>query len=303
VAGSLLITPIWGGTFAIMKYALQGGMSVGAMLSLRFSLGALGLALLVLLLRVPLRRRDLLDGVLLGLPLTAVFWLQTDGLRHTTSSKSAFITGLYVLFTPLISAVLGHRPRLAHGLGALAAVFGLYLLVHVPGAPMGGWNLGDTETLICAVGCGLHIVLTGKFSRRSSGWLLALGQVTVVAVLSILATCLLPAPYGFQGLPSILARPPVWITLGYLSLLATVLAFYLMATFQGHLGNTEAAIIYSLEPVMAALLAMSGWVPGVRDHLTATQLAGGGVILGAMLLAELGPRWLGRPDPILHPPT
>lgn len=294
VAGSLLITPIWGGTFAVLKHVLNVGLGVGPLITLRFALGAAGLALVARILGVAWRRRDLLDGLLLGLPLTAVFWLQTEGLRHTTASRSAFITGLYVLFTPAISVAVGHRLRWTHGLGALAAVAGLWLLVHVPGAQAQDWNLGDTETLACAALCGLHIVLTGRFSRRSSPWLLSLGQVATVAVLSALITAFLPAGKGFQGLSTVLRQPGVWLVLGYLSIFATVGAFALMTACQAHLGNTEAAIIYSLEPVMACLLAASGWIPGVRERMTPSQVGGAALLLGAMLLAELGPRWMER---------
>jgi drug/metabolite transporter (DMT)-like permease len=94
-----------------------------------------------------------------------------------------------------------------------------------------------------------------------------------------------------------LAHPAVWLTLGYLGVLATATAFYLMMTLQAHLGATEAAILYSLEPVFTALLAMSGWVPGIREHLGPLQLTGGAVIVTAMVLAELGPRLLRRTQP------
>jgi drug/metabolite transporter (DMT)-like permease len=182
------------------------------------------------------------------------------------------------------------------------AAAGLYLLVHDPGAAGGGWNRGDTQTLACSALCGLHIVLTGTFSRRSSGWVLAFTQVTVVAVLSLCITTLcLPAADGFQGgfqgALATLAQPGVWITLGYLGVLATAVAFYLMMTLQAHLGATEAAILYSLEPVFTALLAMSGWVPGIREHLSALQLGGGAVIVMAMVLAELSPRLRRTPKP------
>ena len=84
----------------------------------------------------------------------------------------------------------------------------------------------------------------------------------------------------------------MWIALAYQGLLATALAFWGMSTFQAYLGATEAAIICSMEPVYTALLAMSGWVPGVHERLGTLQMAGGALLFGAMLLAELGPRWL-----------
>jgi drug/metabolite transporter (DMT)-like permease len=294
VAGTLLAAFIWGASFAAMKFALLAELSVGAMLTLRFGIGALCLGLIMLWRKIPVRRAEVRDGLWLGLLVTCIFWLQADGLRFTSTARSGFITGLYLLSTPAIGMLLGHRLRLAHGLGALAAAGGLYLLVHNPGAAGGGWGRGETETLACAVICGLHIVYTGIFSRRSSGWVLAFTQVAVACLASLAITAVLPAPHGFQGAGKALARPEVWITLLYLGLLATGLAFFLMMTFQAHLGATEAAILYSLEPVFTALLAMSGLVPGIKEHLGPAQLLGGAVILGAMLLAEVGPRLLGR---------
>jgi drug/metabolite transporter (DMT)-like permease len=297
VLGTLLSAFIWGASFAAMKFSIQSELSVGAMLTLRFGIGALCLGLIMAWRGIPLRRAEVADGLRLGLLVTSIFWLQADGLRFTTTARSGFITGLYLLFTPAIGVLLGHRLRLAHGLGALAAAGGLYLLVHVPGGAGGGWGRGETETLACSFLCGLHIVFTGIFSRRSSGWVLAFTQVAMASLVSLAVTLLLPAPHGFQGAGVALARLDVWVSLLYLGFLATGLAFFLMMTLQAHLGATEAAILYSLEPVFTALLAMSGWVPGIKEDLGAEQLLGGAIILGAMLLAELGPRLLGRAVP------
>lgn len=296
VLGIALISLLWGASFAAMKVLLQLGLSVGAMLGLRFALGGLCLLGFLLALGIRPKRGELRDGLWMGLVLTLIFWLQADGLRFTTTSKSGFITGLYVLFTPLVSLVLGMRLRPAHALGAAAAVLGLFLLVRDPAAPMGGWNRGDLETLFCAVACGVHIVMTSLYSRRSDRWVLATTQVFVVALLSLAIAALLPAPHGFQALGRVFAHPAAWISLAYQGLLATALAFYAMVTLQSRLGATEAAIVYSLEPVFTALLAMSGWVPGVQEHLGPSQLAGGALLVGAMLLAELGPRlFSGKP--------
>jgi len=294
VVGTLLIAVVWGASFAGMKYALQAGLSVGAMLSLRFLIGGASLGILLLALKVKVERGAVRDGLILGLLLTAIFWLQASGLQTTTTTKSGFITGLYVLFTPVASVMLGHRLKIAHALGALVATAGLFLLVHSPGQSFGGWNIGDSLTLVCAVGCGFHIALTGIYSRRSNGWVIAFVQVSTIALISLAITAVLPAPYGFQTARKALAHPGVWISLGYLGVLATALAFYLMSTLQAHLGNTEAAILYSLEPVFTALLAMTGWVPGILERLSAVQLLGGGIILAAMILAEVGPLWMAR---------
>ena len=288
------IAGVWGGGFPATKYCLQAGLSVGALLTLRFAVGALGLGVMVLALRIPVRRQALKDGLWLGLVLTTLFWLQTDGLRFTTTAKSGFITGLYVIFTPMVALLAGDRLRPSHGLGAGVALLGLLLLVREPGQAWGGWNRGDSETFLAAVLCGFHIVMTAHFSRRSSGWILALIQVTVVALVSLLVTPLLPWPLGFSGSLAALARPGVWVALGFMGLLATTLAFYVQSTMQARLGATESAILFSTEPLWTALLAVSGWIPGIREHLSPLQLAGGLLILAATLVAELGPRLLRR---------
>ncbi len=285
---------VWAGGFPATKYCLQHGLSVGVLLTIRFIIGALGLGLFLVILRIPFRRRELLDGLWLGLVLATLFWLQTDGLRFTSTSKSGFITGLYVIFTPMVALLVGDRLRLSHGLGALVALAGLALLVREPGAAFGGWNRGDSETLLAAVLCGFHIVMTAHYARRSSGWMLAFMQVAVTAVISLATTLCLPPPYGFQQSSGALAQPGPWVALLFMGLLATTLAFYVQSTMQSRLGATESAIIFSSEPVWTALLAISGWVPGIREHLTPTQILGGGLILAATLVAEMGPRFLRR---------
>jgi len=300
VLGLLLATLIWGGSFVAMKATLQVGLGVGAMLSLRFTLAALVMGLFLLLFRIPIRKQEVQDGLWLGLVVATVYWLNADGLRFTTATKSGFITGLYVIFTPLVSLLFRDRLKLSHGLGAGLAICGLLLLVHQPGMPFGGWNWGDTETLGCAMASGFHIVLIAHFSRRSNGFVLAFLQILVVMGISWVLTGLLPATITAQGIPlgglqgtqDILRQPGVLISLAYQGILATGLAFFLMCTCQAYLSATEAAIIYCLEAVFTALLAASGWIPGVKDVLSPLQIAGGALILVAMLLVELGSRFL-----------
>ena len=210
------------------------------------------------------------------------------------AQPAGFITGLYVIFTPMVALLAGDRLRLSHALGALVAATGLALLVREPGAAWGGWNRGDSETLLAAVLCGFHIVMTSHFSRRSSGWVLAFVQVAVTGVVSLAITLALPAPFGFQNVGPALAKGGTWVALIFMGLLATTLAFYVQSTFQARLGATESAVIFSSEPVWTAALAVSGWIPGIREHLSPIQLAGGGLILAATLVAEVGSRLLRR---------
>jgi drug/metabolite transporter (DMT)-like permease len=88
------------------------------------------------------------------------------------------------------------------------------------------------------------------------------------------------------------------VALVFMGLLATTLAFYVQSTFQARLGATESAVIFSSEPVWTAALAVSGWIPGIREHLSPIQLVGGGLILTATFVAELAPKLLRRLAPI-----
>jgi drug/metabolite transporter (DMT)-like permease len=286
---------VWGGTFAVVAYTLRVGLSVNALLSLRFVLGALALSAVLLAKHMKPTRRELLDGLWLGLVVATLFWFQTDGLRFTSTAKSAFITGLYVIFTPMISMLVGDRLRASHGIGAGLALMGLLLLVYQPGLSFGGWNRGDSETLLNAVLVGVHIVMTGHFSRRGRGWVLAWSQVVVVGVVFSIAAALSPAPYGFHGITPLLRIPGLWIAMAYLALLATTLAFYVQSTMQAYVSATETAVLFSMEPVFAAVVAMSGWVPGIKENFSPRQWAGAVLIVSATLLAELGPRlWKSR---------
>lgn len=292
----------WGCAFPATRYLLDAGLSVGALLSLRFLIGGAALLAVALATGAPWRRGDLRDGLVLGVVLAALFWLQTDGLRFTTTTKNAFITGLYVIFTPLVALAAGDRLRPVHGAAALVAFLGLALLVFKPGESLGGWHpRGDTSTLLNAMLVGVHIVLTAHYSRRADPWVLAFVQVAFVGAVSALVALAFPSVYGFRGGRGLDAAG-VWVALGYLGLVATTLAFWLQSRFQAQLGATEAGVLFSLEPLWATLLAVSGFVPGIRDSLSGTQWAGAAVLLAAALLAELGPRLLGEArDPAGEP--
>ena len=281
----VLAGAIWGGSFAAMQHALNGGLSVGALVSLRFVIAAVALAILAAFMRLPWNWRAVLEGVWLGLILTAIFWLQVDGLRYTTTAKSAFITGLYVMFTPLIATFWGEHVRWQHAAGAAIATIGLYALVHVPGQPWGGWNRGDFETLLCSAICGVQIVLTARYNRRSNTWILLTVQVAVVGVLSALITAVLPGAYGFQGVAAALRKPDVLASVAYITALATVFCFWAMNTMQAHLTSTEAAVMFTSEPVAAAVISVF-WL---HEAMRPTQLLGGAAIVLAMLFSEIVP--------------
>jgi drug/metabolite transporter (DMT)-like permease len=285
---------IWGFGFPMTRFALNGGVSVGGLMSVRFVLAGVLMAVIIRARRIPIVRRGVLDGVWLGLVLAGIFWSQTDGMRFTTTAKSGFITGLYVLFTPFIAIVVGQHVKLASALGAIIASYGLYLLVH----PAGGWgggagpwsfiaqtNRGDLETLLCAILCAVHIVMMGVYTRRSDAWLLAGSQVAVCGIVSVAIGACLPAPFGFQNLAQTLRQATVFGPAVYLALFSTVFAFWGQALAQTRLGPAEAAVLFCIEPVTAAILSVF-WL---KEPMTGQQVLGGGLIVVAMIVASALP--------------
>ncbi len=234
---------IWGGGFPATRIALNSGMSVGVLMAMRFVIAGGLMAIIVRAKGIPIRRRGVVDGIWLGIILATLFWLQTDGMRFTTTAKAGFITGLYVLFTPLLAVAIGQRVKLTSLLGAVIATGGLYLLVHLPGGWLSGWNRGDMQTMGCAFLCAVHIVLMGSFTRRSDAWLLASSQVITCGIIS--AGIALVGRIGAdaaQAVGGLTNWHAVLATL-YLAVFSTVFAFWAQATAQTRLGPTEAAIL------------------------------------------------------------
>jgi len=267
------------------RFALDGGMSAAALMSVRFLIGGTLLLIILRVRRIPIVKQGVLDGLWLGILLAILFWSQTDGMRFTTTAKSGFITGLYVIITPIFAVAVGQRVKLTTAISTVIAAYGLYLLVHLPGAWWAGWNRGDLETLLCAVLCAVHIVLMGIFVRRTNAWLLAATQVIVAGVLSGVVTAFLPAPYGYQHIAENLFRPTVIVPLLYLGAFSTVFAFWGQAVAQTQLGPAEAAVLFCIEPVTAALLSVF-WL---KEPMTPQQALGGALIVLAMIVSEALP--------------
>ena len=280
-----LVATVWGFGFPITRFPLNAGVSAGALMSVRFLLAGALMLIILRVRRTRIVRQGVLDGIWLGLILAVLFWAQTDGMRFTTTAKSGFITGLYVLFTPLIAAAAGQRIKLTSAIGAVIATYGLYLLIHLPGAWWAGWNRGDLETLLCAVLCGVHIVLMGVFARRTDAWLLAGTQVFVAGIVSAVVTIFLPAPYGYQHLSQTLLQPAVLGSIAYLATFSTVFAFWGQAIAQTQLGPAEAAVLFCIEPVTAAFLSVF-WL---KESMTMQQALGGALIVLAMIVSEALP--------------
>ena len=284
------LSAIWGCSFVIMKRALDD-ISPMLLTTLRF-----GSASLLLYLVTPKgsladasgapRWPALQGGALTGLLLFAGFACQTIGIQYTTPARSAFITGLYVIFTPLLSMGLGmRRPSVTSFAGAALALVGLYLLT---GAASGGvgFGYGETLTLFAAVAFSAHLLAVDHYTRRHDKRAIAFLQVAVVAVLAM-------APALFVEQRRFVPTTSLFAALAVTSLLATALAFFVLNTVQSWTTPTRAAILFAAEPVFAAITSWA--VEG--ELLTGLAMIGALLILAGMLTAELGPAVRARRQP------
>jgi drug/metabolite transporter (DMT)-like permease len=270
----LAMTACWGSTFFLIKDLLDR-IPVLDFLAVRFAIATVTLFLMFprALGRIsPEARRQ---AVILGLLYGVAQILQTEGLAHTPASVSGFITGMYVICTPLLAApLLRQRIGISTWGAVLLAVAGLAVLT-LSGLSMG---YGEALTLVAAVLYALHIVGLGAWSTAGDAMGMTIVQLMVITVICLVAT----APDGVV-LPS---TPADWASVVYMAVFAAGLALAGQTWAQAHLPPTRSAIIMSMEPVFAAFFAVSlgGEDPTVR------MLIGGSMVVAAMLVVEVSPR-------------
>jgi drug/metabolite transporter (DMT)-like permease len=272
------IALIWGATFVTVKQALAD-VSTILFLALRFALaaGALALALRGRYGAFLERPRAVTSGVFAGFFLFAGYAFQTAGLRYTTPSKSAFITGLSIVLVPLVASLVYKRaPRIAEGFGVMVAAAGMGLLTLEDLSLRVGY--GDLLTLCCAVAFAVHIVAVGHFSQRFGFEGLSVVQITSAAVFSM-------ATFWWIETPQIRWTTSLLIALAVTGLLATALAFTVQAWAQKHTTATRTALIFALEPVFA-------WITSyivAGETLSNQAVTGAILILAGIVLVELKP--------------
>ncbi len=268
------VTAVWGSTFVVVKDAVRR-MPVTDFLTWRFALAALAMMVLRPRAVARLGNHGRRVGMTLGLALGAGYLLQTLGLQTTGAAVSGFVTGMFVVLTPLGAALLLRQPpgRAAWAAVALATV-GLGLL-SLHGFAVG---TGELLTLGCAAAFALHIVGLGRYAASYDVFGLA-----VVQLLTVAGLCAVVA------VPGGLAVPPdagVWAALAITSLAATALAFVVQTWAQANMAPTRAAVVMTMEPVFAGVIAVgvTGEAFGLRSALGAL------LVLAAMVLTEVGPR-------------
>lgn len=272
-AALLALTLVWGSTFVSMKIGLRD-MSPVLMTSARFAVAALFFLFFFWRKLFPFPDGAMRKGTLLGLFLFLGFIAQNVGLNYTTASKSAFITSLMVVFVPILQFMIERRPpTIGNVMGIGVAIGGLWLLTSPTGAEL---TFGDFLTLVCAVMFALYIVYLDVASKAMSAFQLTFLQAATCAVLGAFATVLFE---DFYFRPTL----SVFVSVGYLTLFATVLTTFMQTKYQKDTTPTRAAVIFTVEPVWASILAYLF----LGEMLGALGVVGGALIIAGVLISEL----------------
>ena len=281
----LAVVIVWGATFALIKDALA---DVSPLLFnlLRMALAFIALAIINHRSLRNLTRRALLSGLVVGLFLAAGYQFQTAGLARTTAAKSAFITGLVVVFVPLLTAIPilrptgTHPPRWNAALGAVIAFAGLLLLTTPAGTQpreiFSTIGIGDLLTLACAIAFAGHLLALAHTSPKLPAAQLATLQIGV-------ATLVMAITLPLGGPTHITLTPRLLIALAVTSLLATAAAFTIQSWAQQHLPPVHTALLLTLEPVFAWLTSLLF----LHERLGPRSLTGAALILAGIACTEL----------------
>src|ERR671923_109797 len=279
IPGVALLTAaaIWGTTFPLVKEALKH-ISAFEFLAIRFTIASTVLAAISPRSARWAVKTGLRGGITAGLLLALGHAFQTIGLDHTLSTNAGFITGLYVVFTPLLAAiVLRRRPKALVLLGVVLTAAGLALMSLRLDAGNVTFNVGDLLVLVCAVMYAGQIVTLARYAAESDPRVLTLQQLTVTAVFFIIATPTQPVRAPTSG--------AVWIAVFATAIGSSVFGIGVQTWAQQRVSPTRAAVIFSMEAPFAALAAFLL----ADERLSSQAWAGAAMILCGMLIVELKP--------------
>ena len=272
--GALVVaTCSWGFTFILVKWTVAT-VNVYYFLFLRFAL-----AFLLMVLVFPRQTARPPQGTLraafiLSLFLAAAYITQTVGLRWTTAANSSLITGLFIVLIPLfLFAFWKTRIRLGSLAGIALAIAGLFLLTHYNFV---GANFGDAITLLCAVVCAFHVILTGRYGRAHRLIPLVMYQFLFTAL-----WCGIFLPWQW---PFAWNLPPIgWWSLVIGAVLANVLAFLLQTWAQRRLDATRTGLVLTMEPLFGTLFAI--WLG--HETFTQTGWIGAALMIVGVVVSEI----------------
>ncbi len=253
----LIVTLLWGGTFTLIKGALD---DISSMLFIAFRF-TIALLLLLIFARKKIVKtfdKDFLPPLLLGFFLFVSFATQTVGLKYTLATKSGFITGISVVLIPFVQMVLEKRKPSRSSLIGTAVVFAGLLLLTAKGdsfsfSLFANFNVGDFLTFVCAVSYAVYVVYLDLLSKRYSFYFLLFFQFVTMTILGYFAALI----FSFSGIETVkvIFTSNLFSSLLYVSVFATLITTALQTKYQKLVTPTKAGIIFAFEPVFAAIIA------------------------------------------------
>lgn len=274
----LIFTVIWGLSFPLTKNVLDY-TPIFSFLSLRFVSAAIILIIIFYKRLKLINMKAILYGSVIGFVFFGSLAFQVSSLKFTSASNSAFISGLSVVFVPLLSARFSNKKSdISSIMGVLIAAIGLFF---ISGGLNFRFNLGDFLALMCAICITLQIIFIDMFSSKCDPSLIGIFQVSFCA---IFYTCI---SFTINSKP-ILINTELIISIFVTGILGTALAYTGLAFVQKFTSPTHTAIIFSAEPVFATIFAVL--IPnnrGIGETLTLNTVIGCIMILIAMLVSEL----------------
>lgn len=268
----IIATALWGSSFAITQVVVTQMDLISGM----FARSLIAVTILFLIRPksvIKINKSDFKNASVIGIFLGSGYLLQSWGLQYTTATASGFIAGMFVVFTPLVGALIFRdRIRGITWLAIVVAVFGLGIMT-LRGV---GFGFGESITLVTALMWSLQITFLSRWGRPEIAWAVTTIQMLVVAVMSLV----LAAALGTLEMPP----SSLWDELVYLGAGAGALALLLQTWGQAQVSAVRAAIIFTLEPVWGAIFS----VIIVADVITPPIAIGGALIISAMLISEYG---------------
>lgn len=275
----VLVTFIWGSTFVLIKAAVEHDVSPLVFNLVRMTFATAALALIfhndVRAIRGPAFRA----GAVVGTWMWLGYEFQTTGIRHTTASKSAFITGLSVVLVPLFLSIFWKRRINPWSVaGVMCAFAGLFLLtVRAGEGSIANWtsvNIGDVLTFACAISFAFQIIYLGRATEQHP-----VGQIAFLQIAIAAAWMAVSIPFAPETPHLHLSKIVIWAIV-ITGLFGTALAFSIQAWAQQFTPPTHTALIFSLEPVFAWITSyvLLGERLGLRAGLGAVMILAGVLI-------------------------
>lgn len=280
----LLVAFVWGASFIIVQNAINI-LPPHSYNFIRFLLASIILFVIIIIFdRNSLKqvsKKAVYSGIFLGILLFLGFDLQTVGLLYTSAAKAGFITGLNVILVPIFSVyIIKVKPKLTTIIGVGLAAIGLYTMTMI--GSTSEFSIGDFLIFLCAIFFALQIVYTGKYAPKYSPFILAWIQISVVCILSLFSA-LIFEDIGVLTDSTIILANDVIIALIITAVFGTALAYLAQQTFQKFTSPTRVALIFTMEPVFAALTSIF-----VEHQMLSLNITiGGSLIFIGMILSEI----------------